>query len=317
MVGRLPDSTTFTGYLSERYGESFGELGEIVTLPQSRIQFLKRKIRDNHFDLVGLYPYTMCHDWSKLGTDFDALNATDAVSVVFVSDPFAAKTIKCGLQNWILRQPFKTHLVVDLQKDWRSERSKNVRYFTRRALKLQAIEIVENHTGLTEELWTMYQNTLIRRKVGGIQRFSKTIIASHLSIEGAVLVIATKDSVLVGAIVGFVHGPTANVHLIFLSKLAYHLGTSYALYFGMLEAFEDRGCKFANLGGAAGEGDDPANGLFQFKNRWSNERRVSLLCGKILQDEAYRELCDLTVTSSSEYFPAYRTPGSPLEWVVR
>lgn len=302
------------GYLSPKYGQTFRELGEIITLPHSNIQLIKRDITNNLFDLVGVYPLTMCRDWSKLAEDFNFIHETGAVSVVFVADPFETENVQNVLSDWSLCGRLKTQFVVDLHRDWRSERSKNVRNYTRRGLRIQRVEVVESNRSFAAEFWALYENTINRRNVFGIQRLSQGIVADQLEIDGAVLVVARDENAMTGAMLSYDHGLTANAHLIFLSGRAYEAQTSYALIYATLVALEERGCRFVNLGGPAGLNDDPSDGLFQFKSRWANDRRISLLCGEILAPEAYNALLEAMGLTEADFFPAYRSPGGPHEW---
>ena len=77
---------------------------------------------------------------------------------------------------------------------------------------------------------------------------------------------------------------------------------------------ESLGGRWFNIGGPAGIDDDPADGLYNFKRRWTPHRRETLLSGQVLDAPTYAALCAETGTGGAAFFPAYRAPGSPLEW---
>ena len=64
-------------------------------------------------------------------------------------------------------------------------------------------------------------------------------------------------------------------------------------------------CETINFGGGAGLGDDPGDGLVQFKGGFANTVSPSYLCGAVLDQDAYRTLSGDT---DSGFFPTYRAP---------
>ena len=300
-------SRQLPGYLSPEYGATFQAFGEIITLSNSGLQLMRRPIDSGRFDLQGVYPYSMCRDWSGLADDARQLAETGAISVVLVADPFEEVAVRRVMRDWTVCRDFKTHLVVDLSEDWRARRSESTRRYTRRALALQDIAVAPDPSAHASEFWQMYQNTIERHGLTGIQRLSEEIIAAQLKVEGSMLVVARDDVGVAGALLSYFHGETANGHLLALSNRAHDIHTSHALYYGTLEAAEARRCRYYNFGGAAGLRDNPDDGLFQFKRGWAKHTRKSLLCGRILDPEGYRQLVDERAISSTEYFPAYRS----------
>ncbi len=294
------------GYLSADYGRSFSAFGEIVTLPHSGLQLIKRGAGNGYFDLSGVYPFSMCRDWRKLADDRGFLEDTGAVAVVLVGDPFATPIIRDVCSGWTVNQRFKTHCVVELSADWRSMRRKRLRTYANSSLRLQTVELVADCREYSKMLWELYQNTIRRHNVSGIQRLSQSVIAQQLEIPGVNLFVASDDTETTGALMAFRHGETANFHLLFLTDRAYKLKTSYALIQTMLEEFENQGIRYVNLGGAAGPDDKTTDGLFRFKSGWTRDFRQSVLCGNILDQKAYFKLTEKNTSGRLAYFPAYR-----------
>lgn len=303
-----------TGYLAPGFGLSYREVGPIVRLPRSGVPLIRRAIDGDRFDLVGAYPYTMCADWRVLAEEVDALAAGGAVSVVLVSDPFATEATIEALAAWSLCRPFKSHYVVDLRGDWRAARSETARRYARRALEVQDVAVVEGSATYADVFWAMYRNTIERHRLTGIQRLSRDIVARQLAVDGAVLSVARDAEGVAGALLSYDHGLTANGHLLALSERAYEARTTYALYEATLSAFEARGCRYYNLGGAAGARDDPEDGLAQFKRRWTGETRMAMLCGTILDADAAAALRAESGVVETGYFPHYRAPEGRFAW---
>ena len=296
-----------SGYLSRQYGRSFRHIGDVLSLPKSQAQLIKRPINCEHFDVTGLFPYAMCDDWSKLDYDLDYLRDLGAVSVVFVVDPFAWNVAGRALRRWAVCRPFKTQLLVDLSKNWRGRMSRSLRRSISRGLNVQSARGVPSDGSYAHDLWSLYQNTITRHQVSGTSRLSKLIIREHLEAPGAKLIVAHDSSGLSGAAIFFGHGQTANCHLLFLSSRAHQNATSYALYYTGLKTLEAAGCRVVNLGGVAGYHDDSENGLFKYKQKWANARAKTLLCGEILDMKAYEQLQWASGAERTDYFPAYRS----------
>ena len=301
-----------TGYLSSEYAQSLAEFGEPVTLPNSGLSLLKRKIEGtSHYDLRGLYPLAMAPNWDALPEDIEWLRSSGAISMVLVTDPFVdTQRDWHRLTEWDVCRRFKTHHLVNLERDWRNERSKQVRYDTRRALAQQEVRQEEDparHAGL---LWQLYGRTIDRFKLKGIRRMTESALTAQLQVPGAHLITANDAQGMTGAMLCFDHEDTTAGHLFFTSQRAEVLRTSFALYFGALEAAEQRGCEWFNLGAGAGHRDEADDGLVRFKRRWANGQAQAWLCGLVLDQARYVELSSTHQDSESHFFPAYRAAQS-------
>ena len=305
-----PMAASPRGLASAAFGESYRAFGEILHLPRTGLQLIKRPIREQAYDLTGVYPYALCVDWSGLNQDIDELRDRNAASVVFVADPFQADAVQKLTQNWSLSRHFKTHYVVDLTQDWRQGRRKEVRRTTRRALELYETGIATDPISFAPTLWDFYQTTIRRKRVTGIQRLSLDTIEQQLAVPGAVLITAHDAVGLAGATLFFDHGATVTAHLMFLSERAVHNKATYALIFAGLEECEKRGCCFVNLGGATGTKDDLSDGVARFKKRWTENTRSAWICGSVLNATLYQQLERESRCQSASYFPSYRASGS-------
>lgn len=311
---RQPHSSDTSGYLATEYAASFSSVGEIVTLPHSGLSLIRREIRPGLFDLIGLYPYSMCQNFAALPRDMEELVRTGAVALSFVGDPFAEADITAATAGWALSRRFKTHFVLDLSTDWRRLCSQTIRRYTRKGYELQSTEIHPASTRFATQFWQLYLNTIRRRNVTGLPRLSEEIITRQMTVPSGYLGFAKAAETITGAILCFVHPSHVSAHLICFDDRHYNQHTSYILIDAAAAHAQTLGARFFNIGGPAGASDDPEDGLYQFKRRWTPHTRASQLCGCILDPHAYAQLCAESGTTGSGYFPAYRQPGSQFEW---
>jgi len=288
-------------------------------LPDSGLQLIKRQIRPGLSDLIGLYPYAMCRDFAALAGPADqaALRATGAVAVSFVADPFEADTVRTALADWAVCRRFKTHFVLDLAGDWRAARSNSTRRNVRLGQKALITENITVEAGThAAEFWALYAPAMRRLGATGIQKMSSEMIADQLAVPGTFLTLthARDSGVLTGAHISYIHDDHVCSHLLCRNSTKAAAHSSYVLYDAAAAHAESQGCRWINLGGAAGMVDDPSDGLYAFKQRWTPHQRETLLCGQVLNPEAYAALCAETDRQEAGFFPAYRAAGSPYEW---
>ncbi len=231
-----------------------------------------------------------------------------------MGDPFQTDAIATETQGWALSNPFKTHFTVDLRENWRQARSEVVRRLSRRALENQTFACLDPSPAQANGLWALYQNTIVRHNVSGIQRLSLKCLSAQLAVPGLVLIEARDESGLTGAITAFIHGSTAVAHLEFLAAGSHAKRTSYGLLHVMLETLEAKGCHEVTLGGCAGMHDDLSDGLAQFKSKWATGTRRAMLCGAVLDEAAYAALSAYAGVAVTDFFPRYRAPLGRLAW---
>lgn len=298
------------GFAAAEYGCAYAEWGDIYRLPHSGAQVLQRRLaRATDFDAFGLYPYTVGTDWAGFDRDLNVLREMGAISFTMVSDPLAEQKARAACQSWTIFRPLKTHQMVNLRKPWRTDLRRNTRYYARRAIEHQSVE-VDAASKLSPGLfWRLYSNLIDRHHLSGAHRMSATITEKLFAVPGAMVATVRDVDGICGQILFFVRENVVDLHLQGVTKRAYGQASSYALYFGLLEYLEEGGFAIVNLGGAPGYRDDPENGLQIFKRGWANERHTAFLCGQVLDEERYAKLTETEGASASDFFPAYRTPA--------
>lgn len=299
--------TVMSGYLHPDYAESLSEHGTPRLLAQSGGWILERHIPNSrHFDAMGCYPLFACQDWSQLQADLKTVE-DHLVSIALVTDPFGEYD-PGYLQDCFpdVSVPFKEHFVVDLSRApdtfVHSHHRRNVHKALR---KLRVMESVNPIDSLQE--WTdLYATLVARHNIRGIAAFSKEAFAKQLRVPGIVAFAALHNDVTVGMLLWYGQEDRAYYHLGAYSPRGYELGASFALFDYSIRYFAEQGVAWLNLGSGAGVDGSEDQGLSLFKQRWSTGVRTAYFCGRILNPDRYREICESSGLLPTQYFPAYR-----------
>jgi hypothetical protein len=296
-------------YSSQGYAASLGHIGEAMELPDSGVWLLRRAISGSDLvDACGCYPLMSCTRGKELINDLDAMQGS-VVSVTAILDPLATPgRDECERTFCDLYRPFKRHYLVDLSVDQNSQRSGHHRRSVRRALRDVEVEHAEDPRAYALEWVDLYQN-LMREYAfdGDPAAFTPDGLTKQLALDGVHYYRAIIDGVCQGACLWLEQGDHIVYHLGASSDVGRKSKASFALFDRALRDAGERGLERANLGGAAGMADDEKDGLAMFKRGWSAETVDAYLGGRIVDREAYSNLCqgDESVT----FFPAYRAKG--------
>jgi hypothetical protein len=296
-----------TGYLHPAYAESLAEFGVPCELPRSRGWILKRAIPDSaHHDAIGCYPLFICQDWSQLSSDLDHSSA-DLVSLSLVTFPFGdydpASLKSCFPDAFV---PFKEHFVTDLSLPSESFVHAHHRRNARRALREFQIESCDPIEFLDD--WMLLYGTLVKRhQITGIAAFSKDSFKKQFRVPGIRAFRASRAGITEGMVLWYIHGNVASYHLGAYSEPGYELNVSFGLFSHALEHFAQSGLSWLHLGAGAGAVSSAESGLLRFKAGWATGRRMAYFCGRIFDQDRYREIVRAAnATQETTYFPAYR-----------
>ena len=297
------------GYRHPQYAASLAEFGRPRELPQCRGWILEREIAGSgRRDGMGCYPLFVCHDWSLLRADVDAL-AGDLVSLVLVTDPFGDYTEQSLTASFDVVTRFKDHFIVNLVDNPETSVSRHHRYYARKALEHIRVEMCRTPQEHLREWVGFYQSLAMRHDLKGIKAFSEQAFAHQLSLPGMVMFRALCNERPVGAQLWLIHGKTAYNHLAAYSQEGYGMRASYGLYWESIRLLRDelpQGIGWLDLGAGAGTSQNADDGLTIFKRGWSGGVRPVYLCGRILDREAYEAIARDSGHAGSPYFPAYR-----------
>jgi hypothetical protein len=173
------------------------------------------------------------------------------------------------------------------------------------------VQVCERPPDYLDDWVELYSRTLARRSITAMAAFSQEAFAQQLRLPNLIAVRAAQSDATVSMALWLVHGENAYYHLGASSDRGYSVSASYAVFAASLQELEERGVRFVNLGGAAGNAG-PENGLHRFKSGWANGSMPAYLCGRILNTQAYSELSE-GITNPTGWFPAYRAERGILE----
>lgn len=296
------------GYLHPAYAESLSEFGSPRRLPRCGGWILERQIpNSDRLDAMGCYPLFACHDWSQLRIDLDDIGNSGLICLSVVTDPFgeynSADLSECFPE---VARPFKDHFVVDLSRApetfIHSHHQRNVR----KALRELTVEMCDNPLDYLEEWATLYAALVERHSIAGLTAFSRESFAKQLTVPGIVMLRALYNGATVGMLLWYEQGNRAYYHLGAYNSRGYEAGASFALFDYALRYFAEREVAWLNLGSGAGVGTTGEQGLTRFKQGWSTGVRTAYFCGRVFDQEAYRQLVEARALSTTPYFPAYR-----------
>lgn len=286
-----------TGYDHPGYAASMAEFGRPARLKGAGGWVLERSIPGSTArDAMGCYPLFSVLRWEQLADDLERLEG-GLVSFTAVCDPFRSPPREVLERTFGFVRPFKHHVVVDLK---RLTPSRHHRQCVRAALRQVNVEEIAHPISFLDEWCRVYQVLVDRHRIQGVRAPSRDTFRIQLGLPGVRLFRAVAGSRTVGSCWWFVSDGIAYLHLQASTERGYALGASYALTavaFDRLRTCAD----IADLGGAAGDGS--SQGLFRYKQGWSPNTVMAHLCGRVLNQDLYRQL---SANRTTAYFPAYR-----------
>lgn len=307
--------TDSLAYGSAQFAESFNVHGEVFQLSHSGLYVIKRFVDEEKFDLTGVYPFSICRNWSGLAADIEELKNSGAISLTFVADPFAESEIRRNSDQcqWSIFKRYKTHFTVETTADWEKSLSHDTRRRCRRALEKHKVEMLALSEETAESFWYLHQSLVRKYNISGLGKITLPMLKEQIKCPGTYVFAASFQGSLYGASIILVSGEIAYLYLVAAHEKSYKNNTSYSLYFSCISWLQKQGIRWVNLGGNAGNENNDMDGLARFKKQWSNSTFYSTLCGKILNTTAYEELTVSShTTQEKDFFPAYRSPKKSL-----
>ncbi|NSY39572.1 GNAT family N-acetyltransferase [Leisingera sp. ANG59] len=300
-----PPARAAPGYRSAEYAEAFNGLGRPQPLPQCGSWLLGREIPGTALrDAMGLYPLLCCEDWAALPQELEAAGAAGLVSVTAVTDPLGAYDEALLKSCFSRAAPYKEHFIADLSAPLESFVSKSHRQNARRALRKVSVEVCDEPLRYLDDWVELYGVLAQKHGITGLRAFSRESFEQQFRVPGLVMFRAADEDGTVGLDLWYVDGDAAQGHLAAFSDRGYAKSASYATKWTLLNHFAGSKLRWVNFGGVASAAGSQGGGLAHFKQGWSNSSRQTWICGRIFDEQAYRQLTrGLPETS---YFPAYR-----------
>jgi hypothetical protein len=286
-------------YATLGYTAAFG-LGSIdVTEWQTAL--LTRPIpQTNWFDALGCYPLTVFGPRPDLNAGLQQLRQAELVSVALVPDPLTSPSPEALADAFEICRPFKTHYLIDREAG-PVRFAKNHRWAIRKSYKHCSFEAIDLRENL--DLWLkLYGHTVSRHRVTGIQAFAPSYFRDFASMDSVTAMAARSQGHIVAIILWVRSGDIVYAHLEGGSPAAYKTHATYGLIAAANEYFAD--CRIIHLGGAAGLGAEPGDGLAHFKRGFANREVTAYFCGSCLHLDRYAALAEDQPQTS--FFPAYR-----------
>lgn len=283
------------GYRSAAYKAALSALGEVQPLGDTGGWLISRAIGDSGLrDLMGPYPVLCCTDWGALGAALSNL-APGHVALTCVTDPFCPLSKGELEQHFSHVRPLHQHYIIDLAAP---VLSKHHRKKLRRSGELR-IEMRAPRPGDLPAWSALYAGLAARHGIHDMRRFDDASFAQQLAVPDAQFVLAYDGDTLIGADLYYVDGDVAYAHLSAYAEAGYVRSVSYPMMAFAIEALKGRVC-YIDLGGAPMSAGD---GMTHFKRGWTDQMRLSYLCGRVLDAAAFDKLSPEGVT---DYFPPYR-----------
>lgn len=299
----MSTDTNATGYRSEAYVRSLGHLGDVVALPASGGWLLASEIPGEvDRDGRGPYPLFSCSEWHALGDDLASLE--ELVSVTMVVDPLAPLTRQQLGRVFDVVRPYKTHHVIDVVGG-------PPRPSQHHARKLRAVdsevraEVVGSPSSHADDWVRLYRDLVRRRAVTGFADLPDGSLRAQLEVPGCIAVRAIRRDRCLSMALWYRHGDVAHLHLQATDDEGYATGAAYAVMAASTEHLASE-VQVVDLGGVAGDQDDPQHGLARFKRGWSTGTAMAHLCGAVLDRRAFGRLTAGRGASGDTYFPPYR-----------
>lgn len=287
-------------YASRLYAEALGDLGRTVRLDGWGGFVIARPTPGQaREDAMGAYPMAVIDPSADLGAGLAALRQLGLVSLVLVPDPLAGPPVDRLTAAFDLCRPFKTHYLIDVAAG--VEFSKHHRDRVRRGARRCRIERV----CLADQLavWRdLYAGLVNRKSIRGTADFTPGYFERLAQAPQIAAFAAFVGDAPAAMTLWFEHAGVAYNHLTASNALGYANGANFALYAAAIDHFG--GAALMNLGGGAGLDDDPEDGLAAFKRGFANAETRALICGAVLDAEAYAALG--AGRAPSAFFPAYR-----------
>src|SRR5439155_2664483 len=186
--------------------------------------------------------------------------------------------------------PFKTHYLADLDVNFEHYLRRNHRRKASRSLSLLTVEKPEDASAYAAEWAELYGHLIARHAITGIPAFSPKALGDQLAVPGCHYFRAMHENSAVAALVCYLDRGVAYYHLSSATPLGRQLMAQYALFWAAIEYFRGR-ARWFELGVVAESPERLDNGLAYFESGWATATCQAFFCAKVLNWEAYDELC--------------------------
>lgn len=290
-------------YATPDFARSLPHAGEAVGVPEWDGHVLSRPIPgDDARDAMGPYPIAVLRSDADVVGGLERLRAGGLASVVLVIEDHLRPPLSALEGAFDFVRPFKSHCVYDRRLGPIAYGGQHKTKLKRALRKVERAELrLADHLPAWQAL---YDHLTVRHGLKGLHDFPALHHETLARLPGVRTFGAFVEDRLVSAHVFVTDGGHAISHLTASNDEGYASGAAYAVNDLAISAMAD--CDLINFGGGAGFGDDPDDGLVQFKRGFANSSAPAYLAGGVLDADAYRRLSGDRTTA---FFPAYRAPA--------
>src|SRR5262245_44454728 len=162
-------------YARPAYARAFGL--STLDVPERRTAVLRRAIPGTKWeDALGCYPLSLIDREADLKGGLERLRAAGLVSVALVPDPVTGPVLPALRGAFPIYRRFKTHYLIDRALPARRIPATHRRWI-RKALRECQVSVVSLGNSLSE--WErLYQGTIVRHAITGLQKFSPAYFAA-------------------------------------------------------------------------------------------------------------------------------------------
>lgn len=291
-------------YARKSFAETLFHMGRPVEVPEWGSCVIARPIVGGGHDVIGCYPLSIINS----DADFDAglvrLRAEGFVSATLILDDFHRPSVEVLERSLDLVRPFKTHFLhrgpLETYKPGKDHRYKINRAY--RTVTTRPIALAEH----IDDWIALYDGLTDRHGLSGMHVFPRRSYEMLALLPGIHTIGGFIDEKLVACHIWVMHAGRVHSHLTASNAQGYANRAAYAVSDASIKYFAD--AELINFGGGAGLGNDPGDGLVQYKRGFSNDEAQSYICGAVLDRAAYSALSGRQDVAANEYFPAYRNP---------
>lgn len=280
-------------------------MGRSVAVPEWGSHVIARPVTGGGSDIIGCYPLSILNRDSDIAGGLARLRNEGFVSVTLILDDFHRPPINALESTFDFIRPFKNHFI-HRGPLANYKPGKDHRYKINRAGR----SVVARPIALAEHIdsWiALYDGLTDRHNLSGMHVFPRRGYEMLAQLPGVHTIGGFVGDEMVSCHIWVMHEGKVHSHLTASSALGYENRAAYAVSDASVKYFAE--AELINFGGGAGLGNDPGDGLMQFKRGFSNDQAQSYLCGAVLDRAAYRALSGREDVVASEYFPAYRNPA--------
>ena len=280
-------------------------MGRSVAVPEWGSHVIARPIAGGGSDIIGCYPLSILREDADLAGGLARLRNEGFISVTLILDDFHRPPINALEGTFDFVRPFKSHFV-HRGPLANYKPGKDHRYKINRAGR----SVVARPVALAEHIdsWiALYDGLTDRHSLSGMHVFPRRGYEMLAQLPGVHTIGGFVGDGMVSCHIWVMHEGKVHSHLTASSTLGYENRAAYAVSDASVKYFAE--AELINFGGGAGLGNDPGDGLMQFKRGFSNDQTQSYLCGAVLDRAAYRALSGREDVVANEYFPTYRNPA--------